>query len=152
MKTILFCLLMTLSCFTSAQMDQAKSIGTFQVFGEYTVHYNLFNSTFITPEIAKAHGLTRAENRALINISVIRTQGGHASLGLPATIVGTATNLLQQQRVLDFKTINEGEATYYLASLRHSDNEVMNFVIELQPENEDHKMMVRFTRTLHVEK
>ena len=37
-------------------------------FHNYDVHYSVFNSTFITPQIAKAYNLKRATNRAYINI------------------------------------------------------------------------------------
>lgn len=123
-----------------------------QKFGEFTVHFSVFNSTFLTPEVARAYNLTRAENRALINISLTKTTDGQTSLGLPARVTGTATNLIQQQRVLEFKTIDEGNATYYMADLRHTNEEVMNFAIEVQPDSGGAPFSVRFTRKLHVDK
>ena len=41
-------------------------------FGDVTVHYNTFNSTFLTPDIAKAAELTRSKNQGVINVSVIK--------------------------------------------------------------------------------
>jgi len=123
-----------------------------QKFGDYTVHFSVFNSTFITPEVAQIYKLTRAGNRALINISVTKNTDGKTSLGLPAKVTGTATNLIQQQRVLDFKTIDEGNAVYYLADLRHTNEEVMNFAVDVQVESEAKPFTVRFTRKLHTDK
>lgn len=123
-----------------------------QKFGEYTVHFSVFNSTFITPEIAKIYGITRAGDRALVNISVTSTANGKTSLGLPALVSGTATNLIQQQRPLEFRTINEGDAVYYLADLRHTNEEIMNFVIDIKMDSKATPFTVRFTRNLHIDK
>lgn len=132
-------------------LPASASIASQQKFGDYTVHYSVFNSTFITPEVAKIYGLTRAGNRALVNISITREVDGKTSLGLPAKISGTATNLMQQQRTLEFKKISEGDATYYLADLRHTNEEVMNFVVELQVDSHSAPFKVSFTRNLHTD-
>lgn len=134
-----------------AQTDQAKPVETSQKFGDYTVHFSVFNSTFITPEVAKLYQLTRGGNQVLVNISLTKTVEGNTTLGLPAVVSGTATNLIQQQRALEFKAINEGEATYYLAPLRHTNEEVVNFVIQVQAETETAPFTVRFNRTLHTD-
>lgn len=153
MKKLLIALSwLLISASAVAQTDQAKSVSTTQTFGDYTVHFSVFNSTFITPEVAKIYQLTRAGNRSLVNISVTKTADGKTSLGLPANIKGTATNLIQQQSSLNFKTISEGDATYYIASLRHTHEELINFVVEIQPEGVAQPMTVRFARTLYVEK
>jgi len=151
MKTLFaFCLWLA-SAAALAQIDQAKPVDSHQTFGDYTVHYSVFNSTFITPEVARIHKLARAKNRVLVNVSLTQKREGASSLGLPARVSGTATNLIQQQRPLEFITVSEGEATYYLASLRHTNEEVINFVVNLQPEGSSETFTVRFTRTLHVE-
>lgn len=147
-----FILMLCLPALASqAQIDQLKSVETSQTFGSYTVHFSVFNSTFISPEVAQIYGLTRSKNQVLVNISLTQTLDGKTTLGLPVNISGTATNLIQQQRVLNFQTINEGEATYYLAPLRHTNEEVVNFVVQVQAEGESTPFTVRFTRTLHAE-
>lgn len=147
-----FILLLCLSAVSSqAQINQPKPVETSQTFGEYTVHFSVFNSTFISPEVAKIYGLTRASNQSLVNISLTRTSDGKTSLGLPAEVSGTATNLIQQQRTLKFQTVSEGDATYYLAPVRHTNEEVINFVVQVKAESASAPFTVRFTRTLHEE-
>ena len=41
-------------------------------FGDYVIHYNAFRSDTISPEVAKQHGLARANNRVLINIAILK--------------------------------------------------------------------------------
>ena len=142
--TILFALLL-LICARPTFADTQ----TLQKFGDYTVHFSVFNSTFITPEVASVYQLTRAKDLALVNISVTRTTEGATSLGLPAEVSGTATNLIQQQRSLDFQTISEGDATYYIAPLRHTNEEIMHFAIQIQPDAVSAPFTVKFSRNLH---
>src|SRR5690625_7178570 len=97
----------------------ASAQGESQAFGEYTVHYSVFNSTFIKPDIVEAYGLIRARDRALINVSVTRRNGDSNTLGLPADIRGQASNLLQQHQPLNFKEISDGMATYFIVGMRH---------------------------------
>src|SRR5690606_28404423 len=53
---VFFSLLLT--CVRSASADTLSM----QRFGDYTVHFSVFNSTFITPEVASAYQLTRARD------------------------------------------------------------------------------------------
>lgn len=152
MKKLLVCittLLLAVQAF--AQVGQANSVETMKSFGEYTVHFSVFNSAFIPADIAKTYQLVRAEDRALINVTVTRTRDDETSLGLPASVSGSVKNLIQQQKTLDFKTINEGDATYYLASVRHTNEEVVNVEINVRPEGETKTFTVNFSRTLYIQ-
>ena len=140
---------------TSAQeIPEARDIDDSErsaQFGAYTVHFSVFNSAFVPPDIAEIYQINRASNRALINISVTREDDGKTSLGLPAEVTGTASNLLQQMRTLNFQTISEGDATYYLADLKHTNEEVFNFAISVTPEGTDTPLNVKFSRKLYLQ-
>ena len=137
-------LLMALASFAkAADLNQEST----QVFGDYTVHYIAFNSTFIQPEIAKSYDLVRAKNQALINITV-QNKAGQA---IAAKLNGYSQNLMQQQKSLDFKIITEQDAIYGIAALRVTNNEeVMNFVIEITPPNAK-PFTLKFTRRMYIE-
>jgi hypothetical protein len=141
--TALFCLLPLYSISAHAAEFNQEST---QTFGDYTVHYTAFNSTFILPEVASAYQLTRAKNQTLINISVHNKTGA----AITATLNGYAQNLMQQQKKLSFKTITEQNAIYSIAALRITNEEVFNFVIEITPPNST-PFTLKFTRTLYVE-
>ncbi|MBT5332285.1 MAG: DUF4426 domain-containing protein [Porticoccaceae bacterium] len=128
-----------------AQTDISKD------FGDYRVYYSVFNSSFITPEIAALYGLTRGSNRALVNISLIRTSADGDSLGLPAQVSGTARNLIMQNTPLNFVEIDEGDVTYYLASFRFDDQDPLHFDIEVNHEDTRVPHKLSFTRTLYAD-
>lgn len=123
-----------------------------ETFGDYQVHYSVFNSTFVQPEVASTYGINRARNRSLVNVSVMRTQEGRTSLGQSARVVGHSTNLLQQQQTLDFREVSDGTATYYIASMRHIDEEMHNFRIEIQPEGSEQSYELRFSQKLYLDR
>jgi uncharacterized membrane protein len=140
-----------LSLTAYAQTNQTKEIQTFQKFGEYTVHYNVFNSKSIPAEVAKLYNLTRSKDIALVNISLTKTENGVTSLGLPAKVSVNAVNLMQQTKALEFKEIKEPEATYYLAPFRYTNEEDIRFEVSVLPEGESKPLTVSFTRRLFTE-
>lgn len=128
-----------------------------KTFGQYTVHYSVFTSTSIAPEIAALHDLKRGKDVALINITVIDNSikdnaDDEKSYGQPATIIGTATNLMQQQRQLGFKEIKEPGSIYYIASHRFTNQEVTHFEIKVNPGVDGAQVpyTFKFTKTLYV--
>ncbi len=98
-------------------------------FGDWQIHYVVFPSSFLTPAIANNYGITRAKNIGIVNISVLDQDGN----GAPASVSGHATNLLGQMSQLDFREVREGPAVYYLAEIRHTDQEVVRFSFAITP-------------------
>jgi hypothetical protein len=98
-------------------------------FGDWQIHYVVFPSSFLTPAIANNYGITRAKNLGIVNISVLDQDGN----GAPASVSGHATNLLGQMSQLDFREVREGPAVYYLAEIRHTDQEVVRFSFAITP-------------------
>ena len=134
-----------------AQVDQPKEISTTQTFGDYTVHYNVFNSTDIPAKVAEAYKLVRGKDRALVNISLTKNENGSSSLGLPAVVSGVSKNLMQQKQALKFIEIKEGDATYYLAPFVFNNEEVLHFDILVSVDADAKPMGFTFNRTLYTE-
>ncbi len=102
-------------------------------FGDYVIHYNAFASSDLTPAIAKAYGITRSKNRALLNVTVLKKMLGTTGQPVTATVTATATNMNRQMQTLDPREVNEGNAIYYLAEINVSDQETMDFNIDVTP-------------------
>ena len=88
------------------------------VNGDYEIHYIVLPTTFLRPNIAAQYDLPRGKNRALVNVSIL--ESGYA---VKATVEGKSRNLLEQQQILDFREVDEGNAVYYLALITHADEE-----------------------------
>jgi hypothetical protein len=108
--------------------DQSKSVG------EFTAHYNVFNSASLSADIARLYGITRGGNQAVVLISV-RKQLGNNDAEAKANVQGSAQNLIGQKVELTFKEIKEAQAIYYIATFRFDDKDHMKFKLTATPEN-----------------
>ncbi len=102
-------------------------------FGDITVHYNTFTSSFLQPETAQAVGVVRSKNKGLINVSV--KKGADT---VPAQVTGTIKDLSGKSEMLTFKQITEKGATYYLAPYSVPQQEVRIFTINVETAGKAH--------------
>jgi hypothetical protein len=99
-----------------------------QVLGNWDVHYIAFNTTFLTPQVAKQNAIVRSKFNGLINISVLDRQDKAAQ---SVILTGQAKNLLGVIKKLTFKQVKEGKAIYYLAVLPFSDLEQYRISVDI---------------------
>ncbi|MBL0842596.1 DUF4426 domain-containing protein [Pseudomonas mediterranea] len=98
-----------------------------EVFGDVTVHYNTFNSTYLTADIAKAAELVRSKNQGVINVSVIKD-----GKPLMAQVSGTIKDLTSKTAPLVFRQVIEQGAIYYIAQYPVEQQETRTFEIKVQ--------------------
>jgi|TARA_S200000501_G_scaffold379012_1_gene446347 uncharacterized protein YggU (UPF0235/DUF167 family) len=113
--------------------------------GRYEVLYSVFNTTFLEPETAKAIGVKRAKNLALINISLREYLADGTSIPVGAKqINATWFNLLHKNKMA-FKEVKEPDAIYYLAKFKISnDNEKIIIEAYVTPEGSNDPIKVKF--------
>ena len=115
--SLVFCLLLALPAVAERK----------QAFGELDVHYSVFNSSFLQPDVAAAAGLTRSKTVGVLNIAALKDGKGRA-----AKVSGTLKNLLGQTSELKFKQVLESGAVYYLAEFPLRQREMLTFSIQVQ--------------------
>jgi hypothetical protein len=119
-------LLSTCLSFTAMAADVIKGERQ-ETFGDVTVHYNTFNSTYLTPDIAKAAELIRSKNQGVINVSVIK-----GDQPLMAQVSGSVKDLTSKSVPLNFRQITEQGAVYYIAQYPVDQQETRTFEIKVQ--------------------
>lgn len=97
--------------------------------GQYQINYIAYNSTFLDREVAKIYKISRAKNMAVINLSVQDSE--NEGKGVPAKVVGTATNILNQIRKLTFRKVDSGDAIYYISDYRFDEGDVLTFKLDV---------------------
>ncbi|WP_442110550.1 DUF4426 domain-containing protein [Pseudomonas sp. NUPR-001] len=97
-----------------------------EVFGDTTVHYSTFISTFLQPDIAKAAELVRSKNQGVINVSVIK-----AGTPVVTQVSGSVKDLTSNSIPLKFKQITEQGAIYYIAQFPVEQQETRTFTIDV---------------------
>ena len=102
-------------------------------FGDITVHYNTFTSSFLPPETAQKVGVVRSNEKGLINVTVIKGVSPVA-----AQVTGTIKDLSGRSEILTFKQITEKGAIYYLAPYNVPQQEVRVFTINVETGGKAH--------------
>ena len=117
--------------------------------GDYTVYYSLFPSSFLQADIAGTYGITRAKDRAILNVSV-RQHAGNTSEAQSALVRGTSSDLIHSLP-LDFQEIREQGAVYYIAEVRVSNPATLYFDLQVQPDPTSAAIQVRFNKEVFPE-
>jgi len=139
-----FLLAITISFFsiTYANAENMKKLGSMDV------HYMAIGSTFFTPEIAKVYGITRSRYNGLINISVLDNTKA-SSPAKTVSISGEAKNNLGQFKTLAFTEVKEGNAIYYLAQIKYSNEETIHFTLTINDGKE--QQTLKFSQKFYVD-
>ncbi len=119
-----------------------------QDFGPWEVHYTVFNSTFIQPEIARRLDITRSRERMLINVSVRRKNDDGSTREQRAIVTGNTSDLIRVTP-LAFREIIEKDAVYYIAEFRIGREETLRFRLQIQPKRGEPPHRIEFTKTLY---
>jgi len=138
-----FALLVGLLLFS---LGAAANDQPYKTFGDNRVYYSTFNSTFVSASVASAYNITRGKDQGLVNIAVVPNGSGH---GATALVGGTVNNLLAQQQKLEFTEIREGDAVYYLAPFRFSNEDPLSFTVHVRPAGTDTTHTLKFKRTFY---
>lgn len=139
MKTAWMSCLLALLITLPIKAEQMKELGPWQV------HYSAFNSSFLTPEVAKTYGLERSRYNAIINIAVQDKQKVAQAVG----ISGEAKNLTGTLRTLSFQEVKEGDAIYYLATLPYRNEDTYQFTLKIMSGGQ--QQTLTFQQTFYVD-
>ncbi|MCC2618022.1 DUF4426 domain-containing protein [Aestuariibacter halophilus] len=140
MKALLIGLVACLLTVSAAHAEQMKQLG------KWDVHYMAVNTTFLTPEVARAYDITRSKNKVLINISVLDHRSSAAQ---DVSVSGQARTLMGATIPLTFKQVNDGDAIYYLAVMDIDNREHYRFAIDIQQGNQ--QQTLKFEQKLFAE-
>ena len=122
---------------------------TSQQFGEFELHYNAVRTDVLTPEVARAYGITRSAGRVLLNVSVLRRNPDGTTTPTDAEVSATAYNLNGQLKPLSMRRINEGGSVYFIGEVGISGTEILVFDIAAVPAGQSSKFEVQFKREFY---
>lgn len=124
---------------------------SFKVFGDYELHFNALTTDQLNERMATEHGIVRSKNRALLNVSVLRSQGIGVPMPVSAQVRASARNLTAQLRNLPVREIRDGDAIYYIAETPVDNAESLIFTVEATPESETDSLKVSFQKQFFID-
>ncbi|NQZ87524.1 MAG: DUF4426 domain-containing protein [Colwellia sp.] len=142
LQTCLFAILVSMTFVSNVFAENMKKMGSMQI------HYMAINATFLTPKIAKAYNIERSRFNGLLNISVL-DDTKDSTPAKKVMIQGKARNDLGQIKTLEFDEVKEGDAIYYLAQIKYSDEETFYFDITISDGKETHQL--KFKQKFYVD-
>lgn len=143
---LIVCLILLVSGTTQAEQ---KKVFDGPDGSEFEVHYIAFSSTFLQPDIAKQYQLVRSKALGIVNISVINKLADGSKKAVGAVIEGRMSNDIQQQQMLSFQQVAEGQSIYYLAQMQFSEGEVLTFDISAYPAGSVQPLKLRFSQSFY---
>jgi len=121
-------LLLLSMCFgAQAMATDSNAAQRQQTFGDTTVYYNAFPSTFLTPDIAKTVEVTRSKSNAVLNVTV--NKGGK---NIPANIQGTIKAGDKKPVRLNFRQMTKDGEINYLAQFPVKGPQTFTFKVDVK--------------------
>lgn len=111
----------------TALISAPASAERMQRIGPFEAHYSLVPTTMLSAEVAAGYRITRGRDRALLNVTIL----DESAMPVQAEVSGVVRDLLGQPSDVAFREVLEGDAVYYLAEIRHEDQEVLRFTIDV---------------------
>lgn len=124
--------LMALLTFTAPALAQQS-----EMFGPYELHYSVVNTTFLEPQVAATYGITRGNQRAILNLALREHLDDGSEVARTMQLQGKTRDLIQQEQKLEFLEVREGQAIYYLADFKFINEEWRFFEVDFRPEGAD---------------
>ncbi len=112
----------------TAWAEQSKDIG------DYVVHYNALSTQFLSPQVAKAYGVKRSQNRAMLTVSILKKTKEPVGEPSKAEVNSRAVNLTKQVKNLKMREVIDAGAIYYIADFGITNKETLDFTINVKPE------------------
>jgi hypothetical protein len=128
----------------SAVVPEAQPAGASNAdIGDHIVHFSALSTDQLTPEVARAFGIVRSKNRAMLNISVLRKSDQKA---VTASVSVQTVNLTGQLKNISMRKAEEGDAIYYIGEVAVANREPLVFDISVTPEGANRANQLRFKR------
>jgi hypothetical protein len=122
-----------------------------QDFGDYVVHFNALNTTYLPPTATHEYGIKRSKNRGMINIAILYKMLGTAGKPVAAAVTANATNLTGQKRDISLREVREGPAIYYIGDFPITNEETLRFNVNVKPEGQKETYEVNFKQQFFTE-
>jgi len=107
-----------------------------KTFDDYILRSSVVNTLSIPAESAQQHGITRAADTGILNVTVLK-KGSELTGTQEARVEAFARDLLGRKREIDMRETEIGQWVSYSGTFTFAPREVLDFVIHAQPAGSD---------------
>ena len=131
----------------SSTVPQAQPAEASDVdIGDHVAHFSAQSTDQLPPEVARAYGIVRSKNRAMLNVSILNES---TSSAVTADVTVRTVNLAGQLKNVTMRKIQEGDAIYYIGETGIANRETLIFNISITPEGVTEASDISFTREFY---
>ena len=145
MRALLFALSLPLLMPGTAGAERSQD------FGDFVVHFNAFSTTLLSPDVTSAYDIQRSPYQGLLNVAVQKKVMQTTGEPVVADVSGTITNLMGQTQAVKPREIRESTAIYYIQSFRITNEETLDFDLQVRPQGAAEPLSVRFKQQFFVD-
>ena len=102
-------------------------------FGDFTVNYNVYPSSFLKSEIANALKLRQSPNQGVITIAARKAQADGSEQPIKANIQVRTRNIIGRVHTARLIEVVDDGHIYYMGNFPITQNETTQFEIEVLP-------------------
>lgn len=139
-----------LSLLVSSTLAIADDEEQIKSFNNYDIHYSVFNTSFLSPEVASAYGIVRSKEMALLNIAIRKNKPDGSNIAVAAIVKGNVRDLIRKTP-LEFREVREQDAVYYLSLTKIDHKQTVYFTISVQPDPNISPYTFEFSKKLFVD-
>ena len=109
----------------------------------FTLRSSTVASRNLDPATARRHGISPSPTRGVLNVVVLRKQGGSPRT-VRADVRATARNLTGIENDIPMREVEQNGYISYVGSYRFAPREVVDFQIEARPRGSDTTLTLRY--------
>ena len=139
----------------NADVPEAEPAGSTSAdIGDHVVHFSAQSTDQLPPEVASAYNIVRSKNRAMLNVSIIRSAD---AVPVPGEVSVKTVNLTGQLKNVTMRRIDEPgtqgavDAIYYIGVTPVANRETLIFDISIRPDGVEQTSDVRFKRQFYTD-
>lgn len=117
-----------------------------QKIGDVEINYNVVTTDTLSPQVAKAYGISRSKNRLLLTVAVTRMDEMNIPRTIAAEVTAHTVNMIEQQRQIRMRNINEGEANYYIGEFSLASPDFLRFTLNVAEPGAPRPHKIEFQR------
>lgn len=114
----------------------------------YEIHYNAFRADFLPAAMSAKHGLTRAADRALLNVTVLRPRSDATLEAIEAEVSATVARDGASPVEVRLRPVREPGSVSYIGSFRLDGDDAYRFELTVKPFGASRAHVVRFRQVV----
>jgi hypothetical protein len=114
----------------------------------HEIHYNAFRADFLPASVAKQHGLTRAADRGLLNVTVLRPRSDATLESIEASVHAFVSRRGEARSEVRMRPVREPGSVSYMGAFRIEGEAPYDFELRVQPFGAARSEKIRFRQAV----